>query len=176
MQYFGFLFSKNVMKSSVSKILPLKEAERPQDIKGVRNYLGMINYLKRFIPDFSTLTYPIRKLTHQEIKFEWSDDCEKSFQTLNDHLTEKAVNTYFDENKTLLFTVMYLLSDYPQFYCKRTKITMPTLYLIHLVLQLQLNKSIRKLNANVLSLISACKRHHIYVFGRKFRMYAITKH
>ena len=64
------------MKSSVSKILPLKEAERPQDIKGVRNYLGMINYLKRFIPDFSTLTYPIRKLTHQDIKFEWSDDCE----------------------------------------------------------------------------------------------------
>ena len=64
------------MKPSVSKILALKEVKRSQDIKGVRSYLGMINYLKRFIPDFSTLTYPIRKLTHQDIKFEWSDDCE----------------------------------------------------------------------------------------------------
>ena len=44
------------MKPSVSKILALKEAKRPQDIEGVRSYLGMINYLKRFIPDFSTLT------------------------------------------------------------------------------------------------------------------------
>ena len=58
LEYFGFIFSKNGMKQSVSKILTLKEAERPQDIKGVRSYLGMINYLKRFIPDFSTLTSP----------------------------------------------------------------------------------------------------------------------
>ena len=64
------------MKPSVSKILALKEAKHPQDIKGVRSYLGMINFLKRFIPDFSTLTYPIRKLTHQDIKLERSDDCE----------------------------------------------------------------------------------------------------
>ena len=68
------------MKPSVSKILALKEAKRPQDIEGVRSYLGMINYLKRFIPDFSTLTYPIRKFTHQDIKFEWSDDCMKAFE------------------------------------------------------------------------------------------------
>ena len=92
------------MKPSVSKLLSLKEAKRPQDIKGVRSYPGMINYLKRFIPDFSTLTYLIRKLTHQDIKFEWSDDSEKSFQTLNNHLTERTVNTYFDEKKN---TVIY---------------------------------------------------------------------
>ena len=58
------------MKLSVSKILALKEAKRPQDMKKVGSYLGMINYLKRFVPDFSTLASPIRKLTHQDIKFE----------------------------------------------------------------------------------------------------------
>ena len=68
------------MKPSVSKILALKEVKRSQDIKGVRSYLGMINYLKRFIPNFSTLSYPILKLTHQDIKFEWSDDSEKTFK------------------------------------------------------------------------------------------------
>ena len=94
----------------------------------------MTNYPKRFIPDFSRLTYPIRKFTDHNNKFEWSDDCEKCFQNLNNYLTEKAVNTYFDEKKTLIFTVMHLLSDYLQFYCKMTKMTMLTLYLIHLVL------------------------------------------
>ena len=68
------------MKPSVSKILALKEVKRSQDIKGVRSYLGMINDLKRFIPNFSTLSYPILKLTHQDIKFEWSDDSEKTFK------------------------------------------------------------------------------------------------
>ena len=28
-----------------------------------------------------------------------NDDCEKSFQTLNNYLTEIVVNTYFDEEK-----------------------------------------------------------------------------
>ena len=119
LEHFGFTFSKNGMKPSVSKILVLTEAKHPQDIKGVCSYLGMINDLKRFIPDFSTLAYAIRKLTDQDIKFEWSNDCEKSFQTLNNYLTKKAVNTYFDETKkTLLFTVIHLLSDYSQFYCE----------------------------------------------------------
>ena len=68
LEYFGFIFLKSGMKPSVSKILVLKEAKRPKDIKGVRSYLGIINYLKHFIPDFSTPTYPIRKLTHQDIK------------------------------------------------------------------------------------------------------------
>ena len=90
LEYFGFIFLKNSKKPSVSKILALKEAKRPQDIKGVRSYLGMINKLSN----------PIRKLTHQDIKLM--------------------------KRKTL--------SDYPQVHCKRTKMTMLTLYLIHLVL------------------------------------------
>ena len=104
LEYFGFIFLKKGMKPSVSKILALKEAERSQDIKRVRSYLDMINYLKRFIPDFSMLTYPFQKRTHHNIKFESSDECVKIFQILNNFLTEKAVNKCFDEERN---TVIY---------------------------------------------------------------------
>ena len=57
MIFFYFFFLKNGVKPSVPKILALKEAKRRQDIKVVGSYLGMINYLKHFIPDFSTFTY-----------------------------------------------------------------------------------------------------------------------
>ena len=63
-KYFGFIFSKVGMKPSYSKINALKNAERPQVIKGINSYLSIVNYLKRFIPDFSTLTYLLRQLTH----------------------------------------------------------------------------------------------------------------
>ena len=33
-----------------------------QDLKGACNYLGKVNYLKCFIPDFSMLTYLLRNL------------------------------------------------------------------------------------------------------------------
>ena len=134
----------------------------------------MINYLKRFILDFSALTYPIRKLTHQDIKFDWSDNCEKfsSFQTLNNYLTEKAVNTYFDKKKN---TVIY---------CDASPVGLSSILLqkdennnAHVI-----SYSSRSLTATeqkysqtereCLSLVYACKRHYIYIFGRKFRMYS----
>ena len=97
LEYFGFIFSKAGMKPSYSKINASKNAEQPRDIKGIRSYLGMINYLKRFIPEFSTLTYPLRQVTHKDTKYVWTDACKKSVNILNNMLTEAAINIYFDE-------------------------------------------------------------------------------
>ena len=49
------------------------------------------------LKDFSTLTYRLRQLTHKHTKFVWTDPCEKSFNILNNMLTDVAINTYFDE-------------------------------------------------------------------------------
>ena len=97
LEYFGFIFSKAGMKPSYSKINASKNAEQPRDIKGIRSYLGMINYLKRFIPEFSTLTYPLRQVTHKDTKYVWTDACKKSVNILNNMLTEADINIYFDE-------------------------------------------------------------------------------
>ena len=56
------------MKPSDSEINVLKNAERPGDIKGICSYLRMVNYVKSFIPDFSTLTYALRQLTRKNTK------------------------------------------------------------------------------------------------------------
>ena len=155
LEYFGFIFLKN--------ILGLKAAKRPRDNKGVSSYLGMINYIKCFIPDFCMLTYPIRKLTHQDLKFEWSDDCEKSFQTLNNYLTEKAVSIYSDEKK---LTVIYC-------YASPVKLSSILLqkdendnahvisYSYHSLTTTEQKYS--QIERECLSLVYTCKRHHIYV-------------
>ena len=72
-------------------------------IKGIRRYLEMLNFLKRFILDFSTLIYPLRQLTHKRTKFLWTDACEKSFNILCNLLTDATVNTYIDKQKETIF-------------------------------------------------------------------------
>ena len=99
LEYFGLIFSKVRMKPSDSKINPLKNDKRPQDIKGIRSYLGMVDYLKNFTLDFiRTLTYPLRQLTHKNTRFVRADACEKSFNILNNLLTDAAVNNYTSMN------------------------------------------------------------------------------
>ena len=99
LEHFGFRFSKAGIEPNDWKIDPLKNAQRPQDIKSIRSYLGMVNYLNCFIPDFSTLPYPLRQLTHKNTKFVWTDACAKSFNILNNLFTDAAVNSYFNEQK-----------------------------------------------------------------------------
>ena len=62
------------MKPAPSKIDALKKSAHPTDIKSVRSFLGLLNYLKRFIPNYSTLTCPLRILTKKNRDFIWTSN------------------------------------------------------------------------------------------------------
>ena len=78
------------MKPAPGKIDALKNAAHPTDIKSVRSFLGLTNYLKPFIPNYSTLTCPLRTLTKKNSDFIWTSDCEKAFDTLKNILTSDS--------------------------------------------------------------------------------------
>ena len=65
--------------------------ERPKSIFEIHSFLGLIVYYKRFIKDFSRLATPMTKLTWKEVKFEWNDVCEMTFQELKRRLTSAPI-------------------------------------------------------------------------------------
>ena len=50
------------------------------------SFLGLAGYYKRFVEGFCSISTPLTKLTQQK-KFQWSDECERSFQELKSRLT-----------------------------------------------------------------------------------------
>ena len=54
----------------------------PTNQKGVREFLGMVGYYRKFISRFADATRPMTKLTGKDTKFEWSDDCQSGFEYL----------------------------------------------------------------------------------------------
>jgi len=53
--------------------------------------LGLAGYYRRFIEGFSTIASPLTKLTHKEVRFVWSEECEASFRELKERLTSVPV-------------------------------------------------------------------------------------
>ncbi|XP_075515501.1 uncharacterized protein LOC142550150 [Primulina tabacum] len=59
-------------------------------VKEVRVLVGP-GYYRRFIADFSKIALPLTTLIRKTVKFEWTNECQQSFQELKDKLTSAPV-------------------------------------------------------------------------------------
>ena len=64
----------------------------------MRSFLGLADYYRRFVHDFSILALPLTRLTRKSVKFEWDESCEQSFQQLKYCLTHAPVLTLPDDS------------------------------------------------------------------------------
>ncbi|KAH0636341.1 hypothetical protein KY285_036093 [Solanum tuberosum] len=84
--------------------------------EGIRVDSQKIEAVKRFVEGFSSIASPLTKLTQKKVKFQWSDECEKSFSKLKTRLTTTHVLTlpegsddyviYFDASRVGLGCVL----------------------------------------------------------------------
>ena len=59
----------------------------------IRSFLGLAGYYRQFIEGFSNIALPLTSLTQKGVKFEWFDDCERSFQELKNRLVTTPILT-----------------------------------------------------------------------------------
>ena len=57
----------------------------------VRSFLGLAGYYRKFVEGFSRIEAPLTKLTRKDVKYDWVDVCQKSFEELKDRLTSAPV-------------------------------------------------------------------------------------
>ncbi|WVZ80100.1 hypothetical protein U9M48_027604, partial [Paspalum notatum var. saurae] len=68
-------------------------------VTGIRSFLGLAGYYRRFIKDFSKIAKPMTSLTKKNVKFIWSPKCEEGFQELKKLLTTAPVLAQPDVTK-----------------------------------------------------------------------------
>jgi len=75
------------------KVEAVLKWERPTNVTEIRSFLGLAGYYRRFIDGFSTIVAPMTCLTRKEMKWEWTSECESSFQELKRRLTTAPMLT-----------------------------------------------------------------------------------
>ena len=53
------------------KVRAITEMPRPTDVAGVQRFLGMTQYLGKFLPRLSDMTKPLRDVSQKDIEFLW---------------------------------------------------------------------------------------------------------
>ena len=105
LSFFGQIFTADGVRPDPKRVSDLQNAPIPSNVHEVRSLLGMANYSCRYIPDYATITEPLRELTKKNAHFVWKETQQKAFEKLKDALTSAQVMAYFDVNKQSFITV-----------------------------------------------------------------------
>jgi hypothetical protein len=81
----GFIVNKDGVQVDPQRIEALQEIEVPKSMKAVQSVLGVWNYIRNFIPNFSTRALPLTNLVGSKKKakaFAWTQECQAAFEDL----------------------------------------------------------------------------------------------
>ncbi|GBN12768.1 Retrovirus-related Pol polyprotein from transposon 297, partial [Araneus ventricosus] len=92
--YLGHVISAEGVKTDPGKIKAVVDWPRPETIHDLRSFLGLCTYYRRFVRNFSTIARSLHKLTETKSNFNWTEECEKSFNSLKQALTSSPILTY----------------------------------------------------------------------------------
>ena len=106
--FLGHVLSAGGIAVDPSKIQDVLNWNQPKNVSDIRSFLGLAGYYRRFIKDFSKIARPMTQLLKKEKKFEWSVECEESFQILKECLTKARYSSCRIFTRASIFTAMHL--------------------------------------------------------------------
>ena len=103
--FLGHVVGKNGIQPNPKLIDAVKNWKAPVNKKAVQQYLGLCNYYRKFIPNFSDIAFPLTQLTRKEAEFDWTDSAQRSFETLKASLCQAPILAYpMNEGEFILDT------------------------------------------------------------------------
>jgi hypothetical protein len=100
--YLGHIISKEGIAVDPEKIEAIRGWPTPKNVTKVRSFMGLAGYYRRFIAGFSRISHPITSLQRKGVKFQWTIECEKSFQQLKHLLTNALILRIADPNENFM--------------------------------------------------------------------------
>ena len=103
--FFGETYTTSGHKPSRSKVSAIIAIPSPTNKKQVQSFIGMINYLSKFLPRLSELAELIKELSKEKVPFNWGPEHQAAFQQMRKEITCAPVLAYYNPKKqTMLQT------------------------------------------------------------------------
>lgn len=99
--YIGHLLTAKGVRADPSKVEAILQMTKPKDAQGVRQILGMTNYLAKFLPRLSEISEPLRQLTRKDEQFSWSTIHDKAFNEIKTAVSKPPLLKYYNPEKSL---------------------------------------------------------------------------
>ena len=87
----GHVVGNGTIRPDSSKTEDILNMSSPKNRTGVRSFLGMTSFFRKFIPNYAKIAAPLTLLTSDKVPWFWSTAQETSFNTLKSKLVQDPV-------------------------------------------------------------------------------------
>ena len=90
----GHVLTPTGLKTNSKLVESVTNYPTPQNVKEVKQFLGLSSYYCRFIKNFANIAQPLHALTRSGVDFHWTEHCQEAFDSLKQHLKTAPVLRY----------------------------------------------------------------------------------
>ena len=95
-EYLGQVVSKEGVQPSSKKVEAILKVQPPTDLTELRSFLGMVNHYGKYIQFLADLSAPLNRMLRKDTPWNWSDECQQSFEKIKEALTLTRVLAHYD--------------------------------------------------------------------------------
>jgi len=95
-EFLGFVIGGGQISPGTMKSQAIEKFPVPKDVHGVRRFLGLTGFFRRFVQNYATLAEPLSRLTKKDAVFEWSEMQERAFSEMKKVFADKPIFCMFD--------------------------------------------------------------------------------
>jgi hypothetical protein len=101
-EFLGTIISENTIKMDPIKLAGIRDWPSLKTVKQTQSFLGFGNYYRRFISRFAEIARLLHKLTKKSKIWNWTNKCQKAFETLKECFSTSPVLTMPDTTKPFI--------------------------------------------------------------------------
>jgi len=89
--FLGHVLSEAGIEVQKDKVAAVRDWPTPQNLSGLRLFLGLCSYYRRFIQGFADLAAPLHALQRKQARFIWTEEQGDAFSQLKERLMSASV-------------------------------------------------------------------------------------
>ena len=167
--FMGHLITREGVKSDPEKVKAVTEMPAPQNVGELKRFLGMVNYLSKYLPNLSDVLHPLLNLTKKDVPWIWSEFHQSAFERVKVMVTSTPILAFYDVNKELT-----LENDASEYGLGSVLLQegRPVAFASRSLSSSEMNYA--QIEKEMLAITFGLEKFHTYTFGRDVRV--ITDH
>jgi hypothetical protein len=103
--HLGHIILPNGIMAHWANVLAILEMPNPTNVHILKSFIGLCNYYKIYVQDFSTITYPLYALLKKNVVWTCSEEAQEAFNTLKEKLSEFPILRRPNFNKVFILHI-----------------------------------------------------------------------